>query len=166
MTRSSLLSREWSVRIALVGGVVGTLALSVLNASAANEEPARLATPAPAPKLETDTYLVEITAGGPFKAGSAGSVKVTLTTKGAFHINGQYPYRFKAAAPPDGVSYPKPVLERADAQFEEKKATFTVPFLASRAGKFNVGGVLNMSVCSAGSCIVQKAPLEISVTVQ
>ena len=166
MNRISRLLRERPLRNVLLAGLTVAVALPVLNARAAEEAPVRLAAPPPAPKLETDTFLVEITAGGPYKSGAAGSVKVTLTTKGVFHINSQYPYRFKAASPPEGVSYPKPVLERGDAQFEEKKAVFTLPFVASHAGKFTVGGVFSMSVCSAGSCIMQKASLEIPVTVQ
>ena len=135
------------------------------NARAASDTSANAATPAAA-KLDTDNYLVEISANGPYKPGAVGEARVTLTAKGAYHINGQYPYRFKAAAPSDGVSYPKPVLERADGQFEEKTALFKLPFVVSRAGKFNIGGVFHMSVCSAGSCLMEKAPLELSVNVE
>jgi hypothetical protein len=116
-------------------------------------------------KLEADSYLVEISPGSPARAGVAGSVRVSLTAKAGFHINDQYPYRFRASTPPEGVSYPKPVLERADGQFQEKTAVFQLPFVASHAGQFSVGGVLNLSVCSPTSCVVQKAPLSVSVSV-
>jgi hypothetical protein len=132
--------------------------------AASNTEPSG-AVPASA-KVETDNFLAEISAVGPYKAGAPATVKVSLTTKGIFHINGQYPYRFKTAPAPEGLTYSKVVLERADGQFEEKTAVFTLPFVASRAGTFNVGGVFHMSVCSPTSCVVQKAPLDISVTVQ
>jgi hypothetical protein len=117
-------------------------------------------------KLETETYAVEITSSGPYKSGATGTVKVLLTAKTGFHINGQYPYRFKAKVPTEGVTYPKPVLERADGKFEETTAVFVLPFVAGHPGKFDVGGVFHMSVCSPASCIVQKAPLEISIDVQ
>jgi hypothetical protein len=142
-----------------------TLGAAVPAARAASDADISRALPA-STKLETDTYLVEIAATGPYKAGATGSVRVSLTAKGGFHINGQYPYRFKAAPPAEGMSYPKPVLERADGQFEEKQAVFNLQFVANHAGTFNVGGVLHMSVCSAGSCVVQKAPLDIAVNVQ
>ncbi len=143
------------------------LAASATALTATSRAPAsEVAFPASA-KLDTENYLVEITAAGPFKAGVQGTVKVTLTTKGAYHINAQYPYRFKAAAtPPSGLSYPKPVLQRADGQFEEKRAVFNVPFVASQAGKFNVGGTFHMSVCSAGSCLVDKPSLDVTVAVE
>jgi len=116
-------------------------------------------------KLETDSFLVEITPIGTYKAGVAGSVKVSLTTKGVFHINGEYPYRFKMAKPADGVAYPKPVVERSDGEFAEKTAVFKLPFVPAHSGTFVVGGVFHMSVCSPTSCVVQKAPLDISVSV-
>jgi hypothetical protein len=140
-------------------------ALPSSNARAASEVPEGRALPSAA-NVEVDTYRVEMTTFGPYKSGAAGSVKITLTAKAGFHINGQYPYRFKTSAPAEGVSYPKPVLERADGQFEEKTAVFTLPFVVGHAGKFAVGGVLNLSVCSPASCIVQKAPLDVTVTAQ
>jgi hypothetical protein len=142
-----------------------TIGVAVPAARAANDTDIGRALPA-STKLETDTYLVEIAAAGPYKAGATGSVRVSLTAKAGYHINGQYPYRFKAAPPAEGMSYPKPVLERSDGQFEEKQAVFNLKFVANHAGTFNVGGVFHLSVCSAGSCVVQKTPLDISVNVQ
>lgn len=144
------------------------LGSSLLPASSADAASAQPAEPmqAMSMKAEADSYLVEISAGSPAHAGAAGSVRVSLTAKAGFHINEQYPYRFRASPPVDGISYPKPVLERADGQFEEKTAVFQLPFIASRAGEFSVGGVLNLSVCSPTSCVVQKAPLAVTVHVQ
>ena len=135
------------------------------NARAASPGPEDGALPSAA-NVEVDTYRVEMTTDGTYKSGSTGSVKVKLTAKTGFHINGQFPYRFKTSTPAEGISYPKPVLERADGQFEEKTAVFYLPFVAGHAGKFTVGGVFSLSVCSPASCIVQKAPLEVTVTVQ
>ena len=142
-----------------------TAALPAANAPASIEVGGERAQ-ASSVKVEADTYLAEIAEGGPYKVGASGSVRVSLTAKAQFHINDQYPYRFRTSPPPNGVSYPKPVLERADGQFEEKTAVFNLPFVASHSGQFDVGGVLNLSVCSADSCIVQKAPLNVTVTVQ
>lgn len=155
-------------QLALTGVVAVLLVASTppsANARSASDGSDERALPSAA-NVEVDTYRVEMTAGGPYKAGAPSTVKISLTAKAGFHINGQYPYKFKASAPADGVSYPKPVLERADGQFEEKTAVFALPFVAGHAGKFAVGGVLNLSVCSPASCIVQKAPLEVTVTVQ
>jgi len=143
----------------------GASLVPAASTRASAEAGADRAQPSPA-RVEADTYLVEISAGSPYRVGATGSVKVSLTAKAGFHINDQYPYRFRASPPVEGVSYPKPVLERVDGQFEEKTAVFNLPFVASHAGQFAVGGVLNLSVCSPASCIVQKVPLAVTVAVQ
>ena len=162
LSSSKLTRLTPSPRPLLAAIAVATVSTLTAASPAPASEPAF---PASA-KLENDNYLVEISAAGPFKVGVEGTAKVTLTTKGAYHINPQYPYRFKAAAPGSGLSYPKPVLQRADGQFEEKKAVFNLPFVASQAGKFEVGGTFHMSVCSSGSCLMDKPPLDVTVSVQ
>jgi len=153
----------WLALPGILAALSSALLVSAGSARAASEAGAGAAPPTAS---EADSYHVEITAGGPYRAGATGSVKVSVTAKAGFHINDQYPYRFNTSPPPPGVSYPKPVLERADGQFEEKAAVFNLPFVASHAGQFTVGGVLKLSVCSPASCIVQKEPLAVSITVQ
>jgi ABC-type glycerol-3-phosphate transport system substrate-binding protein len=118
-------------------------------------------------KSETESYVAEITASGAYKAGTEGAVEVTLVPKGGYHTNAQYPYKFKVADPPaDGVSYPKPLVQRADGAFEEKKGSFKIPFIAQKSGKSTVGGTLSLSVCSDANCIMDKVPLEVTVDVK
>jgi hypothetical protein len=149
---------------AMFAMLLSTPGASATGADTSSAEDARRPQ-ATSTKIEADSYLVEISAGSPSRAGATGSVRVSLTAKGGFHINDQYPYRFRALSPVDGVSYPRPVLERSDGQFEEKSAVFQLPFVASHSGQFSVGGVLSLSVCSPTSCIVQKAPVAVTVTV-
>ena len=119
------------------------------------------------PKSETDNYIAEMKASGDYKAGAEGMVEVTFATKGDYHINKQYPYKFKATDPaPDGLKFPKPILQRADGSFEEKKGSFKVPFVVSKAGKATVSGILSLSVCSDANCIMDKVPLELAVDVK
>ena len=119
------------------------------------------------PKTDSDTFTAEIKVTTPYKAGAEGVVEVVLAPKGAYHTNAQYPYKFKAADPaPDGVTFPKPLLARADGTFEEKKGTFKVPFVAAKAGKYTIGGMLHLSVCSEANCIMDKVALEVPVDVK
>jgi hypothetical protein len=117
-------------------------------------------------KADAANYTAEIAAAGAYKAGAEGTVQVTVVPKGGYHINPQYPYKFKANAPGDGLTYPKPMLQRSDGKFEETRGTFNVPFIAAKAGKTTVGGTLNLSVCSAANCVVDKVPLELVVEVK
>jgi hypothetical protein len=140
-------------------------------ASSSTSEAGRAESPAPAApagaRAETANYVAEIAPGGTYKAGAEGTVKVTIAAKGDYHINPDYPYKFKAAAPAaDGVSYPKPLLQRADGTFEHTRGAFLVPFVASKAGKATVGGTLHLGVCTANNCITDKVPLELAVEVR
>jgi hypothetical protein len=114
------------------------------------------------PKAESETYLVTMKATGPYAAGKEGTVELLVEPKGEFHINDQYPYKFKLVDPaPEGVTYAKPVLKREDGKFDEKKGEFKVPFVASKAGKAKIAGTLSMSVCSKASCVMEKVELEL-----
>ena len=118
-------------------------------------------------RVEAEQYVAEIKLEGAYKAGAAGTVVVTLTSRGGYHTNSEYPYKFQLAdPPPEGVSYPKPVLQRVDGIFEEHRATFRAPFVASRSGLAKIGGKLFMSLCSEANCIIDRVPLEVDVDVK
>lgn len=118
------------------------------------------------PKVEADNYIVEIKSTGEYKSATEGTVEVTLLPKGAYHINTQFPMKFKTAEPADGVSYSKAVLKREDGTFDEKKGSFKVPFTAAKAGKAKVGGTLHFSVCSESQCVIDKKEIEVAVDVK
>jgi len=160
------------LRLSPLAGV----ALALLGSGCSNSEaaPSR-ATPSPAPsaavqagaRTDNDKYTAEIQANGAYKSGAEGAVDVVLTPKGGYHINAQYPYKFKLSDPaPEGVTFPKAILARADGSFEEKKGSFRVPFVAAKAGKVTVAGTLYLSVCSDANCIIEKEPLEVAVDVK
>lgn len=118
------------------------------------------------PKSDTENFTAELKAGSGYKAGAEGAVEVFLTPKGGYHTNAQYPYKFKLSDPaPAGVTFPKPVLVRADGSFEEKKGYFKVPFVAAKPGKVTIAGTLYLSVCSDANCIMDKVALEVPVDV-
>jgi hypothetical protein len=151
---------------ALALAALGT-GCSKSEAATSRHAPADTTNVGAGPKAETENYLAEIKAGGNYKAGAEGTVEVTLTPKGGYHTNAQYPYKFKAAdPPPDGVTFPKPLLQRADGVFEEKRGSFKVPFTATKAGKATIGGTLYLSVCSDANCIMDKVALEVPVDVK
>ncbi|MFO0757023.1 MAG: hypothetical protein U0359_11055 [Byssovorax sp.] len=118
-------------------------------------------------KAETDNYVAEMKASGSYAAGKEGTVEVTLKTKGDYHINKQYPYKFKIAEPaPDGVTFPKPMLKREDGTFEEKTGSFKLPFTVAKAGRAKIAGTFSISVCSDANCVMDKVALEVDVDVK
>lgn len=118
-------------------------------------------------KSDTDSYVAEIKSVGTYAAGKEGVVEIVLTAKDPFHINDAYSYKFRTPDPaPEGVTYPKTLLTRADGRFDEKTARFRLPFVASKTGKYKIGGMLSLSVCSSASCLMEKIELDVDVDVK
>jgi hypothetical protein len=125
------------------------------------------AAPAKGPKIDTEAYTVEMKATGKYKAGQEGTVEVTLVPKPPYKINDKYPIKFKLSDPaPEGVKFPKAVLKREDGTVDDKKALFKVPFIAEKAGKAKVSGVLYMSCCTDANCLMDKQEVEAVVDVE
>jgi len=104
--------------------------------------------------------------GTSYKAGEKASFNVTLQPKTGFHINGQFPIRFKANTPPEGVTYDKPLLKREDGKFTDTDGSFQVDFTAAKAGTYTVGGTISLSVCNEKTCTMEKVALEAAIEVK
>jgi len=142
---------------------------SSCSKSEAATEPTRDGKGALAPAAvehNNDNYKVKLEAVGSFKKDQPGIINVVLETKGEYHINKQYPYKFATQDPPaDGVTYPKKVVPRADGTYEERKAVLPIPFVPTKSGQVTVGGLFSLSVCTDANCLMDKQRLEISVKV-
>ncbi len=86
-------------------GPAATAASAPGVASAASVGPGPASVPAPAGGCKhaacADNFFVDIAPPGDCAAGASCSLKVTLVAMGDFHVNDEYPYRFKAEAVPD-----------------------------------------------------------------
>jgi hypothetical protein len=126
-----------------------------------------LAAVAAGPTTDNANYRVAIRPVGTCKKGETCAIEVALEAKGEYHINEQYPYKFKVdEAASAGVKFPKPVVGKDDAVVEEKKLVLKIPFIADTAGDKKLAGTLSLSVCSAANCLMDKQPLEVIVKVQ
>jgi hypothetical protein len=115
-------------------------------------------------RSETDSYVAEIKSTGTYAVGKEGVVEIVVTAKEPFHVNEAYSYKFRTPDPaPENVTYPKPLLTRADGTFDAKTGMFRLPFVVSKAGKHKIGGTLSLSVCSAASCVMEKVELAVDV---
>jgi hypothetical protein len=136
--------------------------------------------PAPAgsagPSADTANYKVEVKAVGTYKKGQAGTFEIVLKTKGDYHVNDEYPTKFKAPEKPENVTYGKELISRAkdaDAWSTEKCASgkdsctlkLTVPVTPTATGSVKLGGTLHFGVCNAATCLIEKQTLELPVTV-
>jgi hypothetical protein len=136
--------------------------------SAASVEGA--ASPAAAPagsSAATANYTATIALPAGCKKAQTCRAEVVLVTKGEYHINESYPYKFKASDPaPAGVRYAKAVVGRDDGRFEAKKAVLPVEFTVDAAGEAKIGGTLSLSVCSAANCLMDKQTLDLMAKVE
>ena len=118
-------------------------------------------------KVDTDSYTVEIKAGSSYKVGTQGSVEIVLVPKGSYHVNEKFQHKFKASdAPPEGLKYPKTTLAKEDGRFTSTRASFSLPFIAAKAGKQKVGGWLVFSVCTDTNCVMDKVEVDVMVDVK
>jgi hypothetical protein len=119
------------------------------------------------PKKDADGYVAEIHAEPSYKAGDKSSFTVHLAPKTGFHIDSQFPVRWKADDPaPAGVAYDKQVMKREDGTFTETDGSFKVEFTAAKAGKYTLGGTLSLSVCNDKTCVMEKVPLDVGIEVK
>jgi hypothetical protein len=104
-------------------------------------------------------------------AGVACTVALKLVATGAFHINDEYPYRFKAddAA---GVEFlgtdtgGKGTFSKGAGDWqksEEKAGTMTVKYIAADKGAKAVQGTFKLSVCSAQACLLEQRQVTANV---
>ncbi|MGH7437725.1 MAG: hypothetical protein ACRENE_18765, partial [Polyangiaceae bacterium] len=120
-----------------------------------------------------DNLFVDAAPGGACAAGAICTLRLTLVATGAFHVNEQYPYRFKAddAA---GLTFlgtdeagqnvfSKKAGDWKD--FDAKSGTMTVKFSPHARGPATVGGVMKLSVCSGATCQLEQSRLSASVNV-
>lgn len=107
-------------------------------------------------------------------AGSVCVLRLKLTATGDYHINDEYPYKFKAEDS-GGVEFQgtdgagKNVFSKAAGDWSkdgEKNGTMTVKFKPADKGSKSIAGTFKLSVCSAQNCLLKSAQLSVPVTVK
>jgi len=103
-------------------------------------------------------------------------IDLRLEAKGDFHVNKEYPYKFKATAA-NGVTFLGKDAAGADTfsktagdftldSGNEKLGTMTIKFKPANKGAVTIAGVFKLSVCSAQNCQLETANVSIPVTVR
>jgi len=111
------------------------------------------------------------TVAGSCSVNSECSVKIRLEANAEFHINDNFPYKFKANDV-SGVTFlgkkDPLVFSKSDKDFEKKHAKMgelTIRFKPSAKGKVTISGEFKMSVCSEGNCVVDHPNVSVDVNV-
>jgi hypothetical protein len=111
-----------------------------------------------------DSFFVDTVPAGECIAGGTCTVVVKLVATGDYHINDEYPYRFKADEESGieflgGDSGGKNVFSKTAGDWQRsdaKSGAMSVKFKLAGKGSKKVGGTLKLSVCSVQNCLVDQ----------
>jgi hypothetical protein len=119
-----------------------------------------------------DNFFIDAVPAGDCAAGSACGVTLKLVATGDFHINDEYPYRFKADEAA-GLEFlgkdegGKNTFSKAAGDWqksEEKAGIMTVKFVPKGRGPANLAGTFKLSVCSPQNCLLDQRQVTAAVT--
>ncbi len=99
---------------------------------------------------------------GAYAPGQAGEADIVLNAKAPFHVNQNYPYKFKLKETP-GVKYANLIVAKDQVKLEPARATLPVAFTPETAGKHVVTGQLSFSVCTDDKCMIEKRELALEI---
>jgi hypothetical protein len=120
-----------------------------------------------------DNFFIDTSSAAPCARGATCAVGLRLVATGAFHINDEYPYRFKADDAKDVQFFGtdsggKSVFSKAAGDWQKadaKSGAMTVKFAPASSGQKTIAGTLKLSVCSEANCLLEQrqvsAPVEV-----
>jgi hypothetical protein len=118
-------------------------------------------------------YFIDAKAPADCAQGANCTVALTLVATGEFHINDDYPYKFKADDVPQ-VAFQgndpagnKFFSKQANnwTKTAAQKGTMNVVFQSTDKGKKNISGVFKLSVCSEHNCQLEQTTVASNVDV-
>lgn len=121
---------------------------------------------AAAESKQDDRYTLSYSAKG-VKSGESGKAAVTVTPKGEWHLNREFPTSLSLVAS-EGVGVAKAKFKLQDAKrFDEHKGLeFEVPYEGKKAGKEKIDVKLKFAICIETSCspVTETFTLKIDVS--
>jgi hypothetical protein len=114
-----------------------------------------------------DHYFIDTVAPDHCAAGAECTLSIKLGAMGAFHVNDEYPYKFKADLAP-GVQFVgtdpagQNVFSKPAGNWlkvDDKSGLLSVKFFVGTPGEQTIAGTFKLSVCSAANCLLEERPL-------
>ncbi|WP_437508136.1 protein-disulfide reductase DsbD domain-containing protein [Sorangium sp. So ce1099] len=114
--------------------------------------------------VAADSYDLSVNAPAS-KVNQKATAKVSVQTKGDWHVNKDYPHKLTLVAPA-GVKIEKTTLTAKEAaKFDEKQLAFDVTYTAAKAGKAQIKGTLKFGICQGENvCVPKTENIVISVS--
>lgn len=120
-------------------------------------------------------FAVNASIEGPVSAGAKAALLARVEARNGFHINPDYPVAFRPEQIAEGIKFDR---ERYQLQNSAERIACSkgsehvcelrgrVPFTAASPGDHRVTGILAFSVCNAEKCLIEKAPIDVRVSVR
>lgn len=169
-------------RIAVVSGtaVLGLSVFVVACDKSAGAAAGAVGSPAGASavgsaSVDATNYKLELKPEASYAAGKEGTFQIIVKTKGEYHVNDEFPSKFKVLESAN-VTYAQAKIEKMkDASaFALTKCNkdskdsctmvLTVKFTPAK-GATKVGGELSFGVCNKDSCLIEKKSLDSDIKV-
>jgi hypothetical protein len=173
--------RSWFVLVLAVVSALLGCGDSVAGAGSGDQAAAPsaqppVAPPAPAPKapaaaaptdkVEDPTFVLAATPVGTYASGKLGSVAISLTPRGKYHVNQDYPMSIALSGDP-ALQFPKAQMGKAEsAEFTENVARFDVPVTPQAAGKHALTARVKFAVCTPETCVPDERTLALALAVE
>jgi hypothetical protein len=125
--------------------------------------------------IDGKNFVIDSLPDGECRAGTGCHITIKLKALGDYHINKEYPYKFKGEA--TGLEFlgsdaaGKHIFSKSagdlviDPGDPPKGATMTVKFKPAAKGMSTVKGTFKMSVCSAQNCQLETQDISVDVPV-
>ncbi|HMA93143.1 MAG TPA: hypothetical protein VKP30_10680 [Polyangiaceae bacterium] len=118
--------------------------------------------PAPRGQAKYDEPQFSLSVVAPTDAtkGATAGLNVVLVAKPPFHVNEEYPHRFRVIAA-RGLSTPAKMIQRDSAKVTKSRLEMAVPVTLDNEGPYGLDGEMGFSVCTNEKCLMEKRPLSI-----
>ena len=169
-------ARTMLAACALSAATVLAIATGCKDSSATEAHPSQnQSSVAAGSHVDGKNFTLDAAAAGDCKAGAECHIAITLKAAGDYHINKEYPYKFKAEG--SGIEFlgsdaaGKNTFSKSagdlviDSADPPKNATMTIKFKPAAKGTSTVKGTFKMSVCSAQNCQLETQDISVDVPV-
>ncbi len=113
-------------------------------------------------QFDESSFSLSIAPKAAVDKGQSGELLVVLTAKAPFHVNQEYPHRFKVTAT-RGLTTPSSAIQRDPAKVTPPRLELVVPVTLGQNGPFGLDGEMSFSLCTEEKCLMEKRQLTVAV---
>lgn len=123
-----------------------------------------LAKPAASSRFDEPAFSLSIAPKGQPSRGQPAEFVIVLSAKAPFHVNKEYPHRFKVTTA-RGLTTTSNVIQRDPSKVSPERLELDVPAKLGQDGPFGIEGEMSFSLCTDEKCLMEKRQLAAPLTV-